>query len=403
MHPLRWLYIDMNSFFASCEQQRHVQLRGKPVGVVPSLVDTTCCIAASYEAKKFGVKTGTLIRDAKQMCPGIQFVVAQHSCYIQFHHKIYQAIDECTPVEKVCSVDEFACRLTGSQQQIEVAKILAQKIKQNIYSKVGESLICSVGISSNRWLAKIAADIQKPNGLTVIEYPQIQSSLFKLKLSDLPGIGRAMEQKLHSKNIKSIEQLYALNQHEMHSLWGGIWGERMYAWLRGHDLELKNGKTQNIGHEHVLEPELRTNGGAYLIAKKLLTKAAYRVRDSHYFTGKLSLRIKPHGFMQESWEAYIKFDDCNDTLKLLQHLAELWKQIPKNLKPLKVSINLSQLKSSKHQQLSLFDTTKNSELSDAMDKINQKLGKNSVYFGANAELIDEEDKNPIAFNHIPKI
>src|SRR5437762_13471130 len=115
-HKLSWLYLDLNSFFASCEQQENPRLRGKPMAVVPMMADTTSCLAASYEAKKFGVKTGTRVGEAKIICPGIQFVKSRHDVYIRYHHKIIEVVESCIPVHSVLSIDEIAAQLTGSQQ-----------------------------------------------------------------------------------------------------------------------------------------------------------------------------------------------------------------------------------------------------------------------------------------------
>jgi len=119
--PLRWLYVDFNSYFASVEQQERPELRGKPVGVVPMLTDSTCCIAASYEAKAHGVKTGTMVPEARRLCPGMLFVVARHELYVEYHHKIVAAVDTCIPIEQVHSVDEMSCRLIGREREVRHA------------------------------------------------------------------------------------------------------------------------------------------------------------------------------------------------------------------------------------------------------------------------------------------
>ena len=134
---VRWLYLDMNSFFASVEQEMNPALRGKPIAVVPLLADTTCCIAVSYEGKAFGVKTGTKVGDAKRMCPGIQLIEGNHENYIRYHNRIVETVESCVPVEAVCSIDEIASRLTGSQQDVSVAGALAEKIKSTIKTQVG--------------------------------------------------------------------------------------------------------------------------------------------------------------------------------------------------------------------------------------------------------------------------
>ena len=121
---VRWLYLDMNSYFASVEQELNPTLRGRPVAVVPMLADTTCCIAVSYEGKAFGVKTGTMVGEAKRRCPGLTLIEGHHENYIRFHNRIVEAVESCVPVEAVCSIDEIAARLTGSQQNVEVAHAL---------------------------------------------------------------------------------------------------------------------------------------------------------------------------------------------------------------------------------------------------------------------------------------
>ena len=152
---LRWLVLDLNSFFASCEQQEDPALRGKPVIVVPAMVETTCAIAASYPGKAFGIKTGTLVHEARRLCPDVQLVQAHHKLYVEYHHRILTAIDKHIPVEEVMSIDEVACRLDRVQQDPAVAQKLAHAIKREIQTQVGECLTSSIGISANKLLAKM--------------------------------------------------------------------------------------------------------------------------------------------------------------------------------------------------------------------------------------------------------
>ena len=151
---LRWLVLDLNSFFASCEQQENPELRGKPVIVVPTMAETTCAIAASYPAKAFGIKTGTLVHEARRLCPDVQLVQAHHKLYVEYHHRILAAIDKHIPVEEVMSIDEVACRLDRVQQDPAVAHKLAQNIKREIQTQVGECLTSSIGISANKLLGE---------------------------------------------------------------------------------------------------------------------------------------------------------------------------------------------------------------------------------------------------------
>src|ERR1700676_1534176 len=135
---LNWLFVDLNSYFASVEQQDRPELRGRPIGVVPMIADTTVLIAASYEAKAFGVRTGTVVADAKRMCPGIELVEGRHELYVEYHHKVVEAVESCLPVTAVCSIDEMACRLMGRERPLLAALELGRRVKEGIRGPAGE-------------------------------------------------------------------------------------------------------------------------------------------------------------------------------------------------------------------------------------------------------------------------
>jgi len=114
---INYLFLDMNSYFASVEQQLRPELRGKPVAVVPMLAETTCCIAVSYEARRYGIKTGTRVQDARLLCPRLELVEARPKEYIRIHHQILRAVDTVLPVEAVLSIDEMVCKLMGREKE----------------------------------------------------------------------------------------------------------------------------------------------------------------------------------------------------------------------------------------------------------------------------------------------
>src|SRR5436190_7894737 len=160
---LRWLFVDMNSYFASVEQQDRPELRGKPVAVAPVGSDTTCAIAASYEAKRFGIKTGTNIGEAKELCADLKVVLANPKRYVEVHHLIKEAVESVLPIDGIYSIDEMGCRLIGKERQLENAIELGRCAKQMILDRVGVALKCSVGIAPSRIIAKVAADMKKPD------------------------------------------------------------------------------------------------------------------------------------------------------------------------------------------------------------------------------------------------
>src|SRR5258708_16071081 len=206
---VRWLFLDVNSYFASVEQELVPSLRGRPVAVVPVVADTTCCIAASYEAKAFGVKTGTQVGEAKRMCPGIELVEARHELYVDYHNRIVEAVETLVPVSSVMSIDEMACRLMGREQPLLAALDLAQRVKAKIRDTVGSTLRCSVGLAPNRYLSKFASDMEKPDGLIALTPDILEAALLRLTPRDLPGIGPRMEARLHQAVIRTMKQLWA--------------------------------------------------------------------------------------------------------------------------------------------------------------------------------------------------
>lgn len=395
---LRAFYIDCNSFFASCEQQEHPELRGRPVAVVPMLADNTSVIAACYMAKKYGIKTGTRVGDAKQMCPGLVLVEAGHSSYVKYHHKVIEAVESCIPVENVCSIDEIACELMGSQTQIENAIKLAEKVKRAIRDQVGECITVSIGISKNYLLAKIAADMQKPNGLTIVRGEDLPHKLYSLKLQDIPGIGRQMNERILRKGIRTIEQLLACDEHMMRAIWGGIVGARYHNLLKGEWFDYAASEPpKSIGHSHVLPPKERHRLGALNVAYKLLSKAAIRLRKQNMMVKRISLAVR---YMNEArlYEE-MQFQETQDTGFLLRCIEQMYQRAPLE-RPVKVSITLYDLISDQEHQMSFFNDDRRNVLFKTVDKINAKHGRDTVYAGS---LHGQRERAPtrIAFSRIP--
>jgi DNA polymerase-4 len=414
---VNWLFLDMNSYFASVEQQVRPELRGKPTAVVTVDVDSTVCIAASYEAKKFGVSTGTQLGEAKRKCPELQVVVARHDVYVEYHEKIKKAVeDNCLHISKIVSVDEMECRLLGRERQLENAQALARKVKQAIRG-VGETLRCSVGLAPNRFLAKVASNMKKPDGLVTLTQSQLPEVLFSLKPRDLPGIGERMEQRLHKLGIRTMEQLWQLDMDQMTQLWGGVLGTRMWLKLRGRDFDERESQTSSISHQHVLPPELRTREGAAAVGKKLLHKAAVRLRKAKLWTGGMVIYVmfskdkseedNPNGYWlhygRPVWEASLRFPSCQDTMTLVNVFQDAWKQCPDH-RPVMVSVALMDLVPEDKRNLTLFDEMyggwKFDRLAQVMDQINAKYGSTALYLGG---IHDVRQAAPprIAFKSIP--
>jgi DNA polymerase IV len=398
---LRYLFVDMNSYFASVEQELRPELRGRPVGVVPVMANTSCCIAASYEAKRFGVKTGTGVGEAKRMCPGIVMVQARPEKYIELHHEIIAAVESCLPVTAVLSIDEMVCRLGGPDRDEETAVALAQQIKQAIREQVGETLRCSVGIGPNRLLAKLAADIQKPDGLTIIHPADLPDRLYSLKLRDFPGIGPRMERRFNAAGIHRAEQFCDLTATEMNRLWDStVVGSAWYRLLRGEDVPPPPSHHRTLGHEHVLPPELRNEADSRAVLMRLVHKAAGRLRQTGYWARQVEVGVTYLG--GGYWRGRVRIPLCQDTLTLLETSAALWEHRPPG-RPLRVGVTFGEIVAWYNTSPSLLEEDRQRvALSEAMDRLNTRFGIHTVYFGAMHGQQTERGAR-IAFNRVPDL
>jgi DNA polymerase-4 len=376
--PFRWLFLDLNAYFASVEQQANPSLRGRPVAVVQVESDNSCVIAASYEAKRTGVYTGCTVADAKRLCPDIQLVRANHKRYVEFHDQVVASVETVLPVDKVLSIDELRIRLLASEATAAVAKALALQIKDAIYDRVGECLHCSIGIAPNAFLAKIGTELEKPNGLVLLLPTDLEDKIGHWKLSALPGINRRMTVRLNLSGIYTISQLLRASDQQLREAFGSVIGVRWYHLLRGADLPDIETRRRTLSHEHVLPPEFRTLDGCYAVMQRLTEKAAARLRREGYAARTVEFSVRGR---KSKWEAHIRFGPTMDTMSFLDALRQEW---PKNdiTEPIKAGVVLQDLVPAGQLSLSLFDSDNNRvRLSKAADSMNKRFGKHAVVPG----------------------
>lgn len=405
---LRYLFIDFDSFFASVEQQFQPHLRGKPVAVVPSLgVDTTCCIAASYEAKARGVKTGTGVREARYLCPGIQFVQGNHTRYVQTHKEIHRIVHEIIYVDAVLSIDEMFGRLPPHWQPPEIARAKALEIKAALKAQIGPYIGASIGLAPNRFLAKLASKLEKPDGLVSLDFNDLPESLYRFELEDITGIGRRMQERLRTARIITMEELCDAPRHTLHRIWKSVEGDRMWYALRGIEMPLAETKRQSIGHSHVLPPRLRSFHGAHATLHRMLQKACRRLRAMDYFTDHLHVQVK-FGF-ELRWQTEAHCFATQDNVTLGRLLNHLWAQHPDDVpEPTKVGITFTHLVHANSHTPSLFpedNDPRRMQLQHAMDTINKEHGGRSLYYADahQAQRSTEAAPMRISFNHIPDL
>jgi DNA polymerase-4 len=400
--PVQWLFLDLNAFFASCEQQENPALRGKPVIVVQVPAESAVAIAASYAAKAFGIKTGTLVRDARRLCPHVIPVQARHRLYTDYHERVLKAVDTCLPVEKVLSIDEMACRLMGTERQVPVARELALKVKRALREQLGECLTCSIGIAPNVFLGKVGSDLQKPDGLVVITKGNLPDVLLRLKPQEIYGIGARMEQRLHRAGIFIVAQLWDATPFQLRRVWGGINGVLFHQMLHGVDIQPPSSQfSKSIGHQHVLEPDLRTHDGAHNFAQHLLTKAAERLRRVDYYCRRLGLHLSWAADLGGWWDE-IDFLETQDTGFLLGRLDQLWQRVP-HYKPLSVGVVLLDLVPAVQHQPDLFaaGNHRHQRLSPLIDRINDRYGRCAIGFGLFPPDV-RAFKGHAAFHRVPE-
>lgn len=353
------------------------RLRNRPVAVVPVLTDSTSCIAACYRAKARGVK-------------------------VEYHHRLIEAVESCIPVTKVLSIDEMTCELFGNERTRERSTLLARQIKEAIAQKVGAYLKCSVGIAPNTFLAKTATELEKPDGLVVIEHADLPHCLHSLEVRDLCGIGARMERRLYLQGITTVPQLCAASRERLHRVWGGVEGDRMYANLRGEVVTRPETHRASVGHSHVLPPAQRSEEGARATLCRLLQKAATRLRRLEYSAAGMHLYIKYLGRFY--WSDKIKFSTTTDTMAFTEALLTLWKRRPREgSTPLAVGVALVSLTPAKECNLCLFDLPETRRaLYQSVDSLNERFGTMKIYLGG-AHLARSTQAPPIAFGFIPEL
>ena len=368
------LFLDMNSFFASVEQQVKPILRGKPVGVAPFTGDSGCIIAASKEAKERGIKIGR-VGEAKKLCPDLQIVESRPALYMIYHKEIKKVIESFTPYFTPLSIDEFILHLTSREQNCDAAVKLGQDLKTAIREKVGDYLTCSIGIGPSRFLAKMAGERKKPDGLTVVQLSDLSKFYANLSLLDITGINYRMEAQLNFCKIYSPTDLFncsltRLRQSLNHP--GRLW----YYRLRGYEVDGHITQNKTIGHSHVLVPEFRSREGAEGVIRKLIYKVGSRLREEKYSATGVSVCVSFNGggFHQSK-----KVERFYDDATLSEHIFLMLRKCQWK-KPFYVSINVFGLTREAGEQLSFFaETEKKRSISKAIDSINDKFGPGTVY------------------------
>ncbi len=413
------LYLDFDSFFASAEQHLQPHLRGQPVGVVPLQSEYTCLIAASREAKKFGLKVGTPVKEARQICQGIHIVFARPDMYVRLHHRILEVVGGVIPIKAVRSIDECVCDLMLNEQSR--AHELALEIKAALAFHIGPTLTCSIGLGPNELIAKIAAEMNKPDGLVTILQSDLPEALYPLELRDVPGIARGMAERLSRASIIDMPGLLALQPRHARAIMGGIEGERLHAALNGHRVERPETKRGMFGHSRILPRNWRKPSQIAATARLLLVKAARRMRRENLLAKGLSLSLRTedqnnqnrHSRQHTGWQRAVHFAAVRDDQFLLSSLNLLLRRAQAedalaNTKTIHVMlfdiIEVSAEPRDLFIDSNMLATRERwSKLTDITDKLSARFGHSSIMLGVQRQPPGGYAGAKIAFGRIPDL
>ena len=382
------MHIDMNAFFASVEQQNNPELRGKPIAVIGS-AKRTIITTSSYEARAFGVKTGMNTWQAKQKCPQLIFVIGDNRKYTWTSSQIVKLMMQFTPLVEVFSIDEAFLDLTGSMGLFGSADRIAHLLKAEIKHHFG--ITCSIGIAPNKLLAKLASEMQKPDGLTVIRPEEVSQVLDRVPAKDLCGIGRKTERQLDLYGIKTCGDLGRFPVNILRKKFGII-GERLHQMGLGIDdspvIPAEDAdEVKSVGHSMTLERDIEDRKEILKFLLQLSEMVGRRARRYNVWGKTVTLSIRYADFdtwvgKQETLPQYINLSEdiyraavaILDTLVLMQPVRLL-------------GVRLSNLRYESNQ-LPLFpEERKKAQLVEAMDEVNDRYGNFSVTFGS---LLDGE-------------
>lgn len=387
----RVLYIDMNSFFASVEQHLDPSLRGRPVAITAVDAHSGACVAASYEAKAFGVRTGTRVQDARRLCPGIIFRPSRHRLYVRFNLAVADVLDRHAELTHIRSVDEFQLALSGAACDLEGAAELVGRLKQAVASEVGECLRFSAGVGPNHLLAKLAGKLEKPNGFRWLSADNMPDAIAHLALDDLPGISTAMKQRLYRAGIYDVQTLCRLDPRHARLIWRSVEGERFVRLLQGMDIPLTPTVRGGFGNSKVLAPEFRAPRQAYLVGRWLVETACARLRQEGFVASRFSLSI---GFMGGGrWIRGMSCAASQDTALFLRLHRALWRMLWRVGAPAKIAtvgVHLGNVGLLTERAGDLFaplapaDRTRGERVALAVDHVNRRFGPGTITYGITA-------------------
>ena len=374
---VRVMHLDMDSYFATAEQQARPSLRGKPVGIAIANSPGGTIIAASLEAKKHGVGTGTKVGVGKQLIPGLVILRPNPGRYRVIHRRIRDILRDYSDVVRPRSIDELSVWLTPDLLRTQTPLEIGAEIKQRIRDEVGDWLGSSVGIAPNWFLAKTGSGFDKPNGLTEITRGNTREILGQLKLRDLCGIAARMEARLNLAGIASPQDLYDLPPWELKRRLG-IVGYYWHLRLHGYAIDTEDNPRRTLGHSSVIPRPTTSLARLKPLLTKLCERAGRRLRAE----GLLANGVAIYGRVRQGapWKASVATTPFDDSLTLTQHayraLAAARRTEPVGM----LAVTTFNLQDADPEQLSLFDDRERRQAAlAALDQVNDRWGELTMH------------------------
>jgi DNA polymerase-4 len=386
------IHVDMNAFYASCHQAKDPSLLGKPILVAGDPKKRNGIIlTASYEARKFGVKTAMPNWQARQLCPEALFIKPDYDLYVRTSAKVMEILGRFTPLVEVFSIDEAWLDVTGCEVIFGDSVKMAGKIQDTIDKELG--IGCSVGVSGNKLLAKMASDFKKPRGITVLSPEEVPEKLWPLPVGKLFGVGRRMAERLKKINVHTIGDLAQVPEDMLRQAFG-LNGRYLSLWAKGIDHSPVDphamDEAKSMGHSTTLAQDVTSFDEAETVILSLAEQVGRRVRREDYMGRTVTITLRDASFHTITRSSTIPYtnstQDIYDTAKRL--LRSHWDgKLPLRL----LGVSLSNLVK-EFEQVSIFDEDeKKKKLSQVMDDIKDRFGDGSIF---RAALLGDDKLNP---------
>jgi DNA polymerase-4 len=378
-------HIDMNAYFASVEQQANRFLRGRPIGVSRKPQDRTIIAAPSYEAKRFGIKTGMPTWEALELCPDLEIIPGDPAKYAYISSRIFSILKSFSPLLEVFSIDEAWLDITQLAKEYRSPLEVAKEIKKQIKKELGLLIRCSIGIAPSKVLSKIASEMKKPDGLVWIQENEVQGYLEKLEVDSACGIDKGLKAKLNLMNIRTLGDLGRCNPGRLRRAFGII-GYYLNLIGQGKDPfplnpHYKEIPPKGFGHSRVFSFPYLTFEQAKDVLYLLCYKTARRMRAKGYSARVIHFYAagRERGVGRQRTLSIPTADEEIIYQTCLSIAGEL--DLPEEIRT--IAIAVSRLCQSSGLPIPLFNPIKRrSEALEAMDDINNEWGDFTVYFGS---------------------